>query len=341
VAAIVSNEVISTGIPGLDAMLGAGGVYRGSSVLISGVAGSGKTILGSSFAQAACARGERCIFFSFEESAAQLVRNVASAGIMLQPHVDAGRLQFETTRPAAYGFEMHLARMHRELTGFNPTITVVDPVTSFRGPETEVQALLLRMLDMLKARGITTIFTSLTTSSNRIEQTDYGLSSLMDGWISLVDIESNGERNRGLYVLKSRGMGHSNQIREYVLTNHGIKLIAPYLGAAGVLTGSARVAQEERDKAEAQRRREEVEQERAQLERKRELAERQIAELRAEIAAGEAEVAQLMAQEKAQEALREQSRAAMALSRGVRNGEDKDPPGTKKKPDARSVRGSE
>jgi circadian clock protein KaiC len=323
-AAVVSDEVISTGVPGLDQMLGAGGLYRGSSVLISGVAGSGKTILGASVAAAACARGERCIFFSFEESAAQLVRNMASAGIALQPHVDAGRLRFETTRPTAYGFETHLARMHRELAAFEPAIVVIDPVTGFRGPATEVHALLLRILDVLKSRGITTVFTSLTVSDERIAQSDFGLSSLMDTWISLVDIESNGERNRGLYVLKSRGMSHSNQISEYVLTSAGVALIEPYLGAAGVLTGSARVAQQARDNAEAQRRRETVERQRAQLQRKRALAERQIAELRAEIEAEEAEVARLIAQEERQETLREESRAAIAVSRGVRpNGENR------------------
>lgn len=316
--ASVSDEVISTGVPGLDTMLGAGGVYRGSSVLISGAAGSGKTILGASFVAAACARDERCMFFSFEESAAQIIRNMASVGIMLQPHVDAGRLRFETTRPTAYGFEMHLARMHRELSAFNPSVAVVDPVTGFRGPENEVHALLLRMLDVLKARGITTVFTSLTSSEDRLAQSDFGLSSLMDSWISLANLESNGERNRGLYVLKSRGMSHSNQISEYVLTSAGIKLVDPYLGAAGVLTGSARVAQEARDRLEAQRRREEVERQRAQVERKRALAERKIAELRAEIEAEEAEVTRLAAEEAEQEALREEGRAAIAVSRGVK-----------------------
>jgi circadian clock protein KaiC len=200
---------------------------------------------------------------------------------------------------------------------------VVDPVTGFRGSETEVHALLLRMLDVLKSRGITTVFTSLTTFDERAAQSDFGLSSLMDTWISLIDIESNGERNRGLYVLKSRGMSHSNQISEYALTHEGVRMIEPYLGAAGVLTGSARVAQEARDQAEAQRRRETVERQRAQLQRKRALTERQIAELRAEIEAEEAEVARLIAQEEGQETLREESRSAIAVSRGVKpNGED-------------------
>jgi circadian clock protein KaiC len=192
----VSGEVVSTGVPGLDAMLEPGGVYRGSSVLISGVAGSGKTILGAAFAAAACARGERCMFFSFEESAEQLARNVASAGIDLRQHVKTGLLTFETKRPTSFGFEMHLAQMQRELDRFRPEAVIVDPVTAFRGPDSEVHALLLRMLDILKTRGITTIFTSLTSSAERMAQSDFGLSSLMDTWISLVDIESNGERNR-------------------------------------------------------------------------------------------------------------------------------------------------
>jgi len=318
----VSSEIVSTGVPGLDAMLGAHGIYRGSSVLISGVAGSGKTILGGSFVAAACARGERCMFFSFEEAPEQLLRNLGSAGIHLRPHLDAGRLRFEATRPTAHGFEMHLARMHRELDEFDPTMVVVDPVTCFRGPQADVHALLLRMLDMLKSRGITTIFTSLTSSQERTAQSDFGLSSLMDTWISLMDIETNGERNRGLYVLKSRGMSHSNQISEYQLTNDGLKLIDPYLGAAGVLTGSARIAQQERDKAEAQRRLEEIGHRRQEIARKREIAERQIAELRAEIDNQETELARLAAFEEQGATLREEARAAMAVSRGVRlNGE--------------------
>jgi circadian clock protein KaiC len=318
----VSDEVVSTGVPGLDSMLGVHGIYRGSSVLVSGVAGSGKTILSGSFAAAACAHGDRCIFFSFEESAEQLLRNLGSAGIGLRPHLDAGRLRFETTRPSAYGFEMHLAHMHRELDEFNPAVVIIDPVTSFRGPTTDVHALLLRILDMLKSRGITTVFTSLTSAQSRTEQSDFGLSSLMDTWISLIDIDANGERNRGLYVLKSRGMSHSNQISEYQVTDEGIKLIEPYLGAAGVLTGSARIAQQERDKAEVQQRLEKIERQRREIARKRALAERQIADLRAEIESEEAELARLTTFEERGDALRQEARAALAASRGVRlNGE--------------------
>ena len=323
----VSGERVSTGVPGLDAMLGLGGVYRGSSVLISGVSGAGKTILGASFAAAACAQGERCMFFSFEESVDQLLRTVGSAGIHLRPYLESGLLRFETKRPSSFGFEMHLALMQRELDRFRPAAVIIDPVTSFRGPDSEVHALLLRMLDMLKTRGITTVFTSLTSSNDRLSQSDFGLSSLMDTWAFLLDIESNGERNRGLYVLKSRGMSHSNQIREYLVTDHGVKLVEAYLGAAGVLTGSARLAKEADDRVAAQHQGEEVARRRREIADRRAAAERQIAELRAEIAAQETEGARLMAQDQQRETVHQADLAAMGASRGV-HGNGKDANGT-------------
>ncbi len=338
---MVSDELVSTGVPGLDAMLGPRGVYRGSSILVSGVAGSGKTILSASFAAASCARGERCMFFSFEEAAEQLVRNVGSAGVHLQPHVDSGLLRFETTRPTSFGFEMHLAHMQRELDRFLPAAVIVDPVTSFRGPESDVHALLLRMLDMLKTRGITTIFTSLTSTDERMTQSDFGLSSLMDSWVSLIDIDSNGERNRGLYVLKSRGMSHSNQIREYLLTSEGVKLIEAYLGVSGVLTGSARLAQEAQANIEAQQQREEIVRRQREIASRRAVTERRIAELQAEIEAQETEAAQLMALDEQRETMRAADRAAMGASRGVQmNGEGKPPLATRVSHGARaSIRG--
>ena len=322
-AHLITDDVVSTGIPGLDIMMGPGGVYRGSSVLISGVAGSGKTILGASFAAAACARRERCMFFSFEESADQLVRDVRSAGLHLRQYIDSGLLRFETKRPTSFGFETHLAHMQRELDRFRPTAVVVDPVTSFRGPANEVHALLLRMLDMLKTRGITTFFTSLTGSDERSVLSDAGLHSLMDTWILLVDIESNGERNRGLYVLKSRGMSHSNQIREYLLTDDGVLLVEAYLGASGVLTGSARLAMESQMRIEAQQGREEVARRLRDLEGRRAVTERKIAELHAEMAAQDAEVGQLTAEDQRRETAVDKERAAMGASRGVHtNGRD-------------------
>ena len=320
---VISDDLVSTGVPGLDAMLGPHGIYRGSSVLISGVAGSGKSILGASFAAAICASGERCMFFSFEEAAEQLVRNVASGGVELEQYIESGLLRIETKRPSSYGFEMHLAHMQRELDRFRPTAVIIDPVTSFRGPDSEVHALLLRMLDMLKTRGITTIFTSLTSSYERTSQSDFGLSSLMDVWVSLVDIESNGERNRGLYVLKSRGMNHSNQIREYLLTNDGVKLVDAYLGVAGVLTGSARLAQQAQATIESLHQREEIARRRREIASRRAVTERQIAELQVEIESQEAEVARLIAQDERRETVFESDRVAMGASRGVQaNGED-------------------
>jgi len=320
----VSDEVVSTGVPGLDAMLGSGGLYRGSSVLISGVAGSGKTILGASFVAAACARGERCMFFSAAESADQLIRNVGSAGISLRPYLQTGLLRFETKRPTSVGFEMHLAHMQRELDSFQPTVVIIDPVSGFRGPDSEVHALLVRMLDMLKIRGITTFFTSLTNSSDRRAQNDFGLSSLMDSWIFLVDIESNGERNRGLYVLKSRGMSHSNQIREYLLTSNGATLVEAYLGASGVLTGSSRLAMEAQGRVETQRQHEDIARRRREIESQRAATERQIAELHAQISAQDVEIAGLAAREERRETVFESDRAAMGASRGVlANGADK------------------
>jgi circadian clock protein KaiC len=181
------NEIVPTGVPDIDAMFGAGGFYRGSSVLITGAAGTGKTILASLFADATCRRGERCLYFAFEESPEQIVRNVRSLGLELRPHIDAGLLRFEAARPSLYGFEMHLARMNRDLERFEPSAVVADPLSAFRGPETEVHATMLRMVDILKAKGITALFTRLTSARELVEGTEHGISSLIDTWIGLVD----------------------------------------------------------------------------------------------------------------------------------------------------------
>ena len=255
------------------------------------------------------------------------MRNVASAGIDLERHGESGLLCFETKRPTSFGFEMHLAHMQRSLDRFHPTAVVIDPVTSFRGPDSEVHALLLRMIDILKTRGITTMFTSLTSSDEREAQNESGLSSLMDTWISLIDIESNGERNRGLYALKSRGMSHSNQIREYLLTDDGVRLVKAYLGVAGVLMGSARLAKEAEERVEARQQREEIALRRRDIASRRAVTERQIAELNAELKAQDAEAARLVAQEKQRRMSLETDRVAMGTSRGIDgNGEDKSHP---------------
>jgi circadian clock protein KaiC len=314
-----SDEVVPTGLPDLDAMLGIGGFYQGSSIMFSGAAGTGKTILAAQCASAACARGERCIYFSFEESPEQIMRNVRSVGIDLRKHVDAGLLRLESARPSLYGFEMHLARMNREIEAFKPTTVVADPLSAFRGPDAEVHAATLRLVDILKSKGITALFTRLTTARELVRGLERNISSLIDTWIDLVEIEANGERNRGLYVIKSRGMRHSNQIREYVLTDHGPKLVEPYLGAGGVLTGTARVAQEAREKTETLLRAQETERRRREFERKREATERQIAELRTALRAQEDELDKVEAQDFARDHVDSQTHAALATRRGAVN----------------------
>lgn len=235
-----SQEIVPTGINGLDAMLGMKGYYKGSSILMSGPAGTGKTIFGAAFAAATCVRGERCLYFAFEESPEQIIRNVRSVGIELQKHVDDGLLKFVAARPTLYGFETHLARMNRDVEVFKPSTTVIDPISAFRGSDTEVHSVLIRMIDILKAKGVTAVMTRLLSERELQAGGDQGISSIIDTWVSLVDIETDGERNRGVYLFKSRGMNHSNRIREYKLTNDGVVLLDVYRSTGGILTGSAR-----------------------------------------------------------------------------------------------------
>ncbi len=221
-----SQERISTGIQELDEMLENKGFYRGSTILISGTAGSGKTSLAASFVGAACRRGERCLYFAFEESMSQITRNMRSIGMDLGPHVKKGLLQFHATRPTMYGLEMHLVNMHDLISHYKPDIVVMDPITDFTsvGSQAEVKAAVTRIIDFLKANQITALFTTITSEDESADQSLAGISSLIDAWISLRNIENNGERHRGLFILKSRGMSHSNQIRSFLLTNHGIKI---------------------------------------------------------------------------------------------------------------------
>jgi len=313
----ISQDPVPTGVAGLDAMLGIGGYYRGSSILISGLAGTGKSTFGASFVEAASARGEKSLYFAFEESPDQIVRNMRSVGIDLAPRVEAGLLRFEAARPSLYGFEMHLARMNRDIEQFAPSLLVVDPISAFRGPSTEIHATLIRLADICKTKGITAVFTSLSASADEMDESERSVSSLMDTWISLRDIEADGERNRVLYLLKSRGMNHSKQLREYRLTDHGIELIDAYVGPAGVLTGSARAAQEAREREAELSRRQVTQLRRRELARKRAAIERQIAELTALIEAEESEVATLIGQEEARESALGTDRAAMATRRGA------------------------
>jgi circadian clock protein KaiC len=314
----VSTERISSGIPRLDTMLEGQGYYRGTSVLISGTAGSGKTSVAAHFAAAACRRGERCLWFAFEESASQIIRNMRSIGLDLEPWMKQGLLQFHAARPTLYGLEMHLLEMIRLVREYQPRAVVVDPITNFiaAGSGLEVKAMLMRLIDYFKMERTTAMFTSLTRGGSELEQTEVGVSSLMDTWLLLRDIESNGERNRGLYILKSRGMAHSNQIREFLLTERGIELVDVYAGSAGgLLTGTARAVQDAQERAGALARQQEVERRQRDLERKRHALEAQVAVLRADFEAEEETVRQLAAEYQQDETLAEQDRARLAHMR--------------------------
>ena len=286
-----SDRRISTGIPRLDTMLSDKGYFRGSTILVSGTAGTGKTSIAAQFVEAACQRGERVLYFTFEESPSQLVRNMGSIGIKLQEWMDKGLLQFHATRPTLYGLETHLTTSIKLINKFEPDIVILDPINAFIVGEnsTEVKTMLLRLVDFLKMKRITAFFTNLSTANENMEETDVYISSLIDTWLLLRDIEIGGERNRGLYVLKSRGMAHSNQIREFKLTNKGIQLLDVYVGADGVLTGSARLSQETKDEAEQLLRHQEIGSKQFGLERKRDAMEAQIVVLRSEFEAEQSE----------------------------------------------------
>jgi len=278
-----SSERVSTGIPRLDTMLGAKGYYRGSSILASGTAGTGKSSIAAHFVDAACRRGERCLYFAFEESRNQIIRNMRSIGINLEQWVNKGLLEFRNSRPSLYGLEMHLVTMHKAIEQFEPEIVIVDPISNLEAAasETEVKSMLSRLIDMLKIKGITAFCTDLTSVGGSLERTDAGVSSLMDTWLLFRVIEGGGERNLGLYILKSRGMEHSNQVREFSLSSEGIKLQDVYIGPGGVLTGASKLAQEAREKAESLARSQEIEYKQREIDRKKIVIEAQIAALRA------------------------------------------------------------
>jgi circadian clock protein KaiC len=315
----VSQEAVPTGVSDLDDMLGIHGFFRGSSILVSGLAGTGKSTFAASFVNAACGRGERCVFFAFEESPDQIVRNMASVGMNLGQYVESGLLDFQAARPSLYGFEMHLARMNRDIEQFAPQVIVVDPISAFRGPSFEIHSTLVRLADICKSKGITALFTSLSSSGEQMTESERSVSSLMDTWISLKDMEANGERNRVLYLLKSRGMNHSKQLREYQLTDHGIHMVDAYVGPDGVLTGTARIAQEAREREASLSRHQATERRRRELVRKRSVVERQIAELRASLETEETEVETLIEQEEARENAMGSERKEMASIRGLRS----------------------
>jgi circadian clock protein KaiC len=312
-----SMERLPSGIPDLDQMLEGKGYYKGSSILVSGMAGSGKSTVAAHFADATCAAGYRCIYFAMEESPAQVVRNMRSVGIDLQKWVDKKLLRFNARRPSLFGLETHLATMYRDVNDFKPVAVVVDPMSALLnvGVTGDVHSMVLRLVDFLKSGGVTALFTNLGGVSGENATTEIQISSLMDVWLLLYNRESNGEHNRQLYLLKSRGMAHSNQVREFILSSDGIKLREAYVGSEGVLTGSARLAQEAKDQAAALMREKEMERRTRELERKRREIAARIEILQAQLANEEAEVELLNREGVAREDQLAADRVVMAVSR--------------------------
>lgn len=312
----VFEERVQSGIPDLDAMVKGGGFHRASSILISGVAGSGKSSMAACFAGAACQRGEKALYFSFEESAAQIKRNMRAIGLDLQGAMDKGLLSIVSTRPTFYSLEMHLAVMLRAVAREKPSVVVLDPISAFldSGESGEVQSMLLRMVDYLKTNGITAVFTHLSHEQGEA-RTDAGLSSLMDAWILLLNREVNGEFNRELYLLKARGLSHSNQVREFLIADSGISLIPPFLGEEGALTGTARRVEEARKRREEHERLQAVARAQDQIEVRRRRAQAQIEALQAELRADDIELARLLGEEEQRLRQLAQDRDVIAESR--------------------------
>lgn len=289
----VSGEIISSGVKGLDEMLGKKGFYKGSTILVTGTAGTAKTTFVSSFANQTCKNNQRVLYFAFEESEQQLLRNMKQVNIDLAPHIESGLLKINASRPSLHGLEMHLVTIHKMIEGFRPDVVIVDPLSNLIsvGAMNEVRGMLTRLIDYLKVNGITAMFSALTIPTGpSLELTEEGVSSVVDTWIMVRDVEGIGERNRGIYIIKSRGMDHSNQVREFVITPEGIKLLDSKVGPAGILTGSARLAYQIKQKEKHEAEREELERKERELERKRKILESTIENLRTEFESTEEEL---------------------------------------------------
>ncbi len=313
----VSTKRITSGIDSLDKMLGGDGFYEGSSILVSGTAGTGKTSLAASFVDANCRNGKRCLYFGFEESPSQIQRNMRSIGLDLSAHVESGLLEFHSSRPTLFGLEMHLVAIHKRIKKFQPDIVVLDPITNLItvGSVSEVKAMLIRLVDFLQNEGITVLFTALALNNTINEQTDEGISSLVDSWLLIRDIEFNGERNRGMYVMKSRGIGHSNQVREFIITAAGLDLVDVYLGPEGVLTGSAREAHIVKEETGLALQGYAVSRKDREILRKRRMLESQIANLRTEFESVEEELNKVYMEEELKKTIQEKNRNDLAKKR--------------------------
>jgi circadian clock protein KaiC len=320
----VSTEVVSTGSRDLDAMLSKGGVFRGASVLVSGTAGTGKTSVAASFIRAACERGERCLYFSFEESSSQLLRNLASIGIDLEQWAEDGLLRIEASRPTGFGMEMHLSRMLRLIDSFEPSVVAIDPITTFDvvSDERGIASVMTRLMDMCRQRQITAVFTSLNRGDTPVESTDSMISSVADVWLVVRDVQAQAERNRVLQLLKARGMAHSNQLREFMLTDDGIRLLPVYADQDGVRTGAARTASEARDRLARLAREQELERAEVELELQRARHAASRATLDAELAAAEARFRTLASQAEALAGARQQAVELEVARRKILSADD-------------------
>ncbi|MDN3657915.1 circadian clock protein KaiC [Ferruginibacter paludis] len=309
----VSSQRVSTGIPSLDNMLGGQGFFKGSSILVSGTAGTGKTSIAAHFANAACMRSERCIYFAFEESPEQIIRNMKSINVNLEKHVKSGLLKFHASRPTLYGLEMHLLVIYKTIQEFKPTTVILDPITNLVtvGTVSEIKSMLMRLIDYLQKEQITVLFTALTLNTIINENTDEGVSSLVDAWLLVRDIEFNGERNRGMYIMKSRGMKHSNQVREFVINDHGLELVDVFLGPEGVLTGSARVAHQLMEKTEDALKAFSLNRKDREIERKSSMLEAKISGLRNEFESVKDELNRIYQEEELKQEVLNQNREAM------------------------------
>ncbi|WP_018612124.1 circadian clock protein KaiC [Segetibacter koreensis] len=313
----VSSERVSSGIPSLDKMLEGQGFFKGSSILVSGTAGTGKTSIAAYFANETCKNKKKCVYFAFEESPQQIIRNMRSIGIDLQEHIDNGFLEFHASRPTLNGLEMHLVAIHKIVKRFKPEAIILDPITNLItvGAVSEVKAMLIRLIDFLQAEQITVMFTALTLTTVINEQTDEGVSSLVDAWLLVRDIEFNGERNRGLYIMKSRGMRHSNQVREFVISNEGLKLVDVYLGPEGVLTGSAREAQQLMEETGVVLRTHAVTRKDREIERKRMVLQAKIESLKEEFESVTEELNKSYVEEELRKEVMEKNREQIIKSR--------------------------
>jgi circadian clock protein KaiC len=306
----VSTERVSSGIPSLDEMLGGKGFFKGSSVLVSGTAGSGKTSIAAHFAFSSCERKERCLFFAFEESPDQIIRNMKSINVDLGKHLKSGVLKFYASRPTIYGLEMHLVVFYKLIKEFKPEVVILDPITNLVtvGDPSEVKSILIRLIDFLQKEQITVMFTALTFNNSIQTRADEDVSSLVDTWLSVHDIEYNGERNRAIYIMKSRGMKNSNQVREFLITDEGIKIVEVTLGANGVLIGSAREAYKLEENTAEVLRKNAFNRKNKQIESKKMILDAKVAKLKSEFELVKDELDRMFVEEELRNEIAEKNR---------------------------------